>query len=51
MSNRILSIAAVAAAAFVCIAAQEASAPPPQMSDNVAGYHLSASIPLPDEGG
>lgn len=52
MRNRILSVAAVVAAVFLCVAAQETSAPPPpQMSDNVAGYHLSASIPLPDEGG
>lgn len=31
-------------------AAQETSAPPPSMSDTVAGYRLSTSIPLPDEG-
>lgn len=51
MSNRILSIVAVAAAAVICLAAQQESAPPPPaMSETVAGYHLGASIPLPDEG-
>ncbi len=50
MRNRILSIAAVAAASVAGLTAQQTSAPPPSMSDNVSGYHLSASIPLPDEG-
>ena len=48
MRNGILMIAAIAAAALVCLA-QEAPAPPP-MSDNVAGYHLSTTVPLPDTG-
>lgn len=52
MRDRILSLAAVALAASVCVAAQQMSTPPaPEMSDNVAGYHLQSSIPLPDEGG
>lgn len=51
MSKRILSILAVAAAGVICLAAQQESAPPPPaMSETVAGYHLAASIPLPDEG-
>jgi len=50
MHKGILSIVAIGAAALLGFAAQQESAPPPQMSDNVAGYHLSASIPLPDEG-
>jgi len=51
MRNRILSIVAVVAAGVIGLAAQQESAPPPPpMSDTVAGYHLSASIPLPDEG-
>ena len=51
MHNRILSIMTVAAAGVICLAAQQESAPPPPpMSDTVAGYHLSASISLPDEG-
>ena len=51
MRNRILSILAVAAVAVTCLGAQQESAPPPPpMSATVAGYHLSASIPLPDEG-
>jgi DNA-binding beta-propeller fold protein YncE len=54
MRNRIFStaviVAVIAVASVICLAAQQASAPPPSMSDNVSGYHLSASIPLPDEG-
>ena len=50
MRDWILSIAVIVIAAGVCLAAQESPAPRPSMSDNVAGYHLSASIPLPDEG-
>jgi DNA-binding beta-propeller fold protein YncE len=50
MRNRILILVGVAAAAVVALAAQQVSTPPPPMSDSVAGYHLSASIPLPDEG-
>lgn len=50
MRNRILSIALIGVASFVCLAAQDATAPSPSMSDNISGYHLSASIPLPDEG-
>ena len=50
MRDRILSMAVLAIASVVGLAAQQASAPPPSMSDNVSGYHLSASIPLPDEG-
>jgi hypothetical protein len=51
MRNRILSMVAVAAAGVVCLATQQGSAPsPPPMSDNVAGYHLATSAPLPDEG-
>jgi DNA-binding beta-propeller fold protein YncE len=50
MRHRILSIAAVVVPFVACLAAQQPSAPPPSMSDNVAGYHLSASISLPDEG-
>jgi DNA-binding beta-propeller fold protein YncE len=51
MRNRILSTVAVVAAGVIGLAAQQESAPPaPPMSDTVAGYHLSASIPLPDEG-
>jgi DNA-binding beta-propeller fold protein YncE len=49
MRNGILSIAVIVAA-VACLAAQQTPAPPPPMSDNVSGYHLSASIPLPDEG-
>jgi DNA-binding beta-propeller fold protein YncE len=50
MRDRILSMAVIFIASAVCIAAQQTSAPPPSMSDNVSGYHLSASVPLPDEG-
>jgi DNA-binding beta-propeller fold protein YncE len=50
MRKGILSIAAVATISVVCLAGQQSSAPPPPMSDNVAGYHLSASIALPDTG-
>lgn len=51
MRNRILIIVAVVGAAVICFAAQQDPAPPPPpMSDTVAGYHLTASIPLPDEG-
>jgi len=51
MRNRILSTVAFVAAGVIGLAAQQESAPPPPpMSDTVAGYHLSASIPLPDEG-
>src|SRR5579872_7557993 len=50
MHKGTLSVVAVGAAALFGFAAQQGSAPPPQMSDNVSGYHLSASIPLPDEG-
>jgi len=51
MRNRILSTVALVAAGVIGLAAQQESAPPPPpMSDTVAGYHLSASIPLPDEG-
>ena len=52
MRNRILIIAAVAGVliAGAALAAQQMSAPEPSMSDNVAGYHLAASIPLPDTG-
>jgi DNA-binding beta-propeller fold protein YncE len=50
MRNHILTIAAIAAAAVAGLAAQEASAPPPEMSENVAGYHLATSVPLPDTG-
>ena len=32
------------------IFAQQGSAPPPQMADNVAGYHVATTVPLPDEG-
>jgi DNA-binding beta-propeller fold protein YncE len=48
MCNRVLTIAALAAAAITGLAAQQAPAPP--MSDSVAGYHLATTIPLPDEG-
>ena len=52
MRNRILWVAAVAAAliAGAAVAAQETPAPAPSMSDNVAGYHLATSVPLPDTG-
>lgn len=51
MRKMIPSIAAVVAALLVCFAAQRPSeGPPPSMSDSVAGYHLSASNLLPDEG-
>lgn len=51
MRIRILSIIAVVAIGVVGLAAQQASAPPPPpMSNNVAGYHLATSVPLPDEG-
>jgi DNA-binding beta-propeller fold protein YncE len=52
MRNGILGMVAVCAAALAGFAAQQGSAPPPppQMSDNVAGYHLATSVPLPDEG-
>src|SRR5579872_445773 len=50
MHKGTLSVVAVGAAALFGFAAQQGSAPPPQMSDSVTGYHLSASIPLPDEG-
>lgn len=49
MQNKLLSIAVVGLAIVACVAAQQSSTPPP-MSENVSGYHLSASIPLPDEG-
>ena len=49
MHKGTLSVVAVGAAALFGFAAQQKSAPP-QMADNVTGYHLSASIPLPDEG-
>lgn len=45
---RILSIVASIVAVAAGLAAQQTPAPP--MSDNVAGYHLSTSVPLPDEG-
>ena len=55
MHNKILGIVAVFAVGILGLAAQlrfaqQAAPPPPQMSDNVAGYHLANSIPLPDEG-
>jgi len=55
MHNKILGIVAVFAVGILGFAAQlsfaqQAAPPPPQMSDNVAGYHLANSIPLPDEG-
>jgi DNA-binding beta-propeller fold protein YncE len=54
MRNRIFTLNAVVIFAIVVvasIAAQQAPAPtPPQMSDNVAGYHLTSTIPLPDDG-
>ena len=50
MRNRILTMAVIAITSVVCLAAQQAPAPQPSMSDNVSGYHLSASVPLPDEG-
>jgi len=54
MRDRILSlavfVAVIATASVVCLAAQEAAPPPPSMSDNVSGYHLATSVPLPDEG-
>lgn len=46
----ILGIAAVVATSVAGFAAQRTPAPPPSMSDNVAGYHLADSIPLPDTG-
>lgn len=50
MHRGILSVVAVVAAALFGFAAQQGSPPPPQMSDNVAGYHLATSVPLPDTG-
>ena len=50
MHRGILNVVAVVAAALFGFAAQQGSAPPPQMSDNVAGYHLATSVPLPDTG-
>ncbi|HUA17268.1 MAG TPA: hypothetical protein VMB25_00905 [Bryobacteraceae bacterium] len=50
MGNRILVAAILAAAAVTNAAGQREPGPPPPMSDNVAGYHLASSIPLPDEG-
>jgi DNA-binding beta-propeller fold protein YncE len=50
MRNLILSIVAIVAASVAGLAAQQTPAPPPSMSDTVAGYHLAASIPLPDAG-
>lgn len=50
MRNRMLCIAAAAAALVIGFAGQQASAPPPAMSENVAGYHLATSVPLPDTG-
>jgi DNA-binding beta-propeller fold protein YncE len=48
MRNWILCIAAAASVAG--FAAQQTPAPQPPMSENVAGYHLADSIPLPDTG-
>jgi DNA-binding beta-propeller fold protein YncE len=48
MRNRVVRAAALAAAVATYLAAQPGSAP--AMSDNVAGYHLAATIPLPDDG-
>lgn len=50
MRNRILCIVAVVAASVVGFAGRQESLPPVAMSVNVAGYHLSTSIPLPDTG-
>ncbi len=49
MRHGILMTASVVAGVFVCLAAQEAPAPPP-MSDKVDGYHLATTVPLPDTG-
>jgi len=48
-----IALGAVALFAFTAqlnLAQQGAAPPAPQMSDNVAGYHLANSVPLPDEG-
>src|SRR5215472_19320071 len=55
MNKLAVSFVAIGASALLGFAAQrtlaqQGSAPPPQMSDNVAGYHLANSVPLPDEG-
>ena len=50
MGNRIFVAAAVIASIVTHLAAQPAPARVPSMSDKVAGYHVLATVPLPDEG-
>lgn len=50
MRNWMLSVAAVAVALVVGVAAQQTSLELVSMNDKVSGYHLSTSVPLPDEG-
>lgn len=52
MGNRILLAALLAAAAAVDTTAQggPGSPEPVAMTDNVAGYHVAARVPLPDDG-
>lgn len=50
MGNRILLASTLVASTIMCLAAQPAPGRLPSMSDSVAGYHVSATIPLPDQG-